>query len=283
MPSLAGLRGFDAVARYGSYTQAAAALNVTEAALRQHVRHLEAFVGQILVERRARGIALTEVGASFAANLRQGFDTLFAAVDTIVDDDARRALKITLTPAFAENWLLPRLGEFWTRHPEIKIELIPSLKLEDLHDARLDMAIRYGQGNWRRYKSTFLASAAYCVVARPEVAPAHALRDVAELAHLHWLFESDRHEHRLWAEARGIDFDAKHNRHYPTNSLVLSAVRAGQGVALQARALIQRDLDSGLLKEIYSEPPSTLGYYIVTHSTPRLPLAKFMRWLTEAA
>jgi LysR family transcriptional regulator, glycine cleavage system transcriptional activator len=283
MPSLAALRGFDAVARHGGYTDAAAALNVTEAALRQHVRHLEAFLGQVLIERRGRGIALTDVGGAFAAAIRQGFDALFAAVDAILGEDTRRPLKVALTPAFAENWLLPRLGEFWARHPEIEIELMPSLKLEDLRAGRFDMAIRYGQGSWPGCKSTLLASAAHTVVARPEIALACPIRDVADLRHLHWLFESDRREHRLWAEKHGIDFDAEHNRRYPTNSLVLSALRAGQGVALQARALIQRDLDSGFLTEVYAEPSSALGYYIVTQSKPRPPLGKFIGWLREVA
>ncbi|MEO3427578.1 LysR family transcriptional regulator [Pelagibius sp. CAU 1746] len=283
MPSLAALRGFDAVARHGSYSAAAAALNVTEAALRQHVRKLEADLGQGLVERRGRGIELTEAGRAFAGSTRKAFDTLFAAVEDMIGDDARRPLKLALTPAFAENWLMPRLGEFWARHPEIELELVPSLRLEDLRAGRFDMAIRYGEGNWPGLDSVHLASAEYTVVARPEVARAHAVRDIADLRKLSWLFESGRQEHRLWADARGIDFDAEHYRHYPTNSLVLSALRAGQGVSLQARALIQRDLDAGILTEMYSEPRGALGYYVVTHSMPR-PLARtFIAWLVEEA
>lgn len=283
MPSLAALRGFDAVARYGSYAEAATALNVTEAALRQHVRKLEDSLEQDLVIRRGRGIELTDGGHTFAEATRKGFDTLFAAVEAMTGDHARRPLKIALPPAFAENWLMPRLGDFWAGHPDIEIELVPSLKLEDLRAGRFDMAIRYGQGNWPGCDSALLAPAEYTVVARPEVARAHAVRDAADLGKLPWLFESGRREHRLWAEAHGIDFDAETNRHYPTNSLVLSALRAGQGVSLQARAMVQRDLDAGILSEMYSEPPGALGYYIVTQSTPRRPLRTFIRWLEGAA
>lgn len=283
MPSLAALRGFDVVARCGSYSEAAAALNVTEAALRQHVRKLEDSLGHELVARRGRGIGLTEAGTSLARSTRKGFDTIFAAVDDMTGDDARRPLKIALPAAFAENWLMPRLGDFWAGHPEIEIELVPSLKLEDLRADRFDMAIRYGQGNWPGCDSVHLTSAEYTVVARPEIARTIAVRDVADLRRLPWLFESGRREHRLWADARGIDFDAEANRHYPTNSLVLSALRAGQGVSLQARVLVQRDLDAGILSEMYSEPPGALGYYLVTHSAPRPPLRKFMRWLLESA
>ena len=291
MPSLAALRAFDAVAREGGYAAAAATLNVTEAALRQHVRGLEAFLGCDLVARRGRGIHLTEAGRTLAQAAQDGFGRLFDAVQVLTGAAAGRPLKIALTPAFAENWLMPRLADFWAGHPEIEIELVPSLKLADLRAGRFDMAIRYGRGDWPGCHSEKLASADYTVVARPEIARAEAVSGEADLARLAWLFESGRQEHRAWADAHGIDFDAERNKHYPTNSLVLSALRAGQGVSLQARALVQRDLEAGVLVELYREAAGPLGYYIVTpaatpaatRAAPRPPLKKFVRWLLATA
>ncbi|WP_349357810.1 LysR substrate-binding domain-containing protein [Stappia sp.] len=283
MPSLAALRAFDCVARARSYAAAATVLNVTEAALRQHVRRLENQIGQPLVERSGRGIVLTQAGEILAETTREGFDTLKAGVASLTADEDRRPLRIALPPSFAETWLMPRLGDFWAHHPEINLELVPSLKIVDLRADRFDMAIRYGEGEWPGVTCTRLAPADYLVVARPDVAGATPARTAADLADRCWLFERDRVEHRRWSAAHGIDFDAPHHRHFPTNSLVLSALHAGQGLSLQARALVQGDIDTGRLAILFDDPASHLAYYIVTRGDPRLPLRRFIAWLKRAA
>ena len=83
----------------------------------------------------------------------------------------------------------------------------------------------------------------------------------------------------MWAEERGVDFDADANKHYQTNSLVLAAVLAGHGVSLQSRALVEHALSTGALVEAYSENPGALGYYLVTRSEPRKNAATFGKWL----
>lgn len=282
LPSLAGLRAFETVARRGNYSAAARDLNVTEAAIRQHMRGLEEFLGHALASREGRGIVLTEIGAKLAKSVSAGFQTIHAGIEELQNDDETRPLKIALTPAFAENWLMPRLGQFWSDHPDIEIELAPSLKVADLRKAGIDLAIRYGHGDWPGCRSELLASAEYVVVATQGLmqgrdAAAHS--DLSDLQSCPWLFETGRVEHQRWTADRGIDFQAARNRFYPTNSLVLSAARAGHGLSLQSRALVERDLQSGLLVEVYCEDPGTLAYYIVTLPAPRRKTAIFERWL----
>lgn len=96
-----------------------------------------------------------------------------------------------------------------------------------------------------------------------------------------WLFEIGRTEHRVWAEARGIDFDAPQNRRFPTNSLVMSAVRAGQGISVQARALVEGDLENGALVEVKSEPSRSLGYYLVISGNLWESAKVLMKWLIK--
>jgi LysR family glycine cleavage system transcriptional activator len=298
-PSLTGLKAFEATARLKNYSAAARELNVTEAAIRQQVRGLEVFFGKSLVVRSGRGVALTEKGDRLAVSVASAFQGLQAGIEALKNDDDARPLKIALPPAFAENWLMPRLGLFWAEHPDIEIELAPSLKLVDLKEGGFDLAIRYGHGNWPGTRSRYLASADYVVVAtkgfmqsrvpvaraesalaEPALAePTLAEPTLAELRALPWLFESGRREHRIWAEERGIDFQAERNKFYPTNSLVLSAARAGYGLSLQARALVERDLEDGGLIEIHAEATETLGYYLVTGVEQREKLAVFVRWL----
>lgn len=283
LPSLAGLRAFEAAARRKSYSAAARELNVTDAAIRQHVRGLEDFFGLSLAVRDGRGIALTADGTKLAVSVKAGFQTLLAGAEELRRDHEARPLKIALTPAFAENWLMPRLGQFWADHPDIEIELSPSLKTVDLRKGGFDLAIRYGHGNWPGYRCAFLASAEYVVVATVAFMNGRRAGSLADLQDLPWLFEVSRTEHQIWAEERGIDFHAERNRFYPTNSLVLSAARAGYGLSLQARALVEGDLDEGRLIRVFSEDPGSLGYYTVTQPHPSQRVTLFTRWLKTVA
>lgn len=283
LPSLTALRAFEAAARRKSYSAAARELNVTEAAVRQHLRGLEAFFGLPLVLRSGRGIALTAQGSRLWGAVAAGFETLMAGVEDLRRDAEERPLKIALTPAFAENWLMPRLGAFWAEHPEIETELAPSLRLVDLKADGFDLAIRYGHGDWPGYRAELLASAEYLVVATAALMKGRSVKGLTDLKGLPWLFEAGRSEHRRWVEARGLAFQAQGNRFYPTNSLVLSAVRAGYGLSLQARALVERDLRDGRLIQVYAEDPGKLGYYMVTRPEPHARLRTFLHWLKSVA
>lgn len=279
VPSLAALRAFDSVARNKGYSGAARALNVTEAAMRQHVRGLEQTLGCSLVERRGRGLVLTENGQLLFASTAESFETLIRGVESLRAEHSNDPIRIAVTPAFAENWLMPRLAYFWTEHPDIEIELAPSLKLADLGTDGLDIAIRYGMGHWPACSAVHLASARYVVVARTDILKVSATDDLEELKSCPWLFETGRNEHRIWVEQRGIDFESDTNRFFPTNSLVISAARAGHGLSLQAKALVENDLATGALTEVYSEEPGSLGYYLVTRGKLREPVRLFTEWL----
>lgn len=281
MPSLAALRAFDAVALCKSYSVASRSLNVTEAAMRQHVRNLEKTLGFSLVERMGRGVSLTENGQRLSAATSQSFENLFRCIETLASENHRKAVRVALPPSFAENWLMPRLTSFWVDHPAIEVELAPSLKVVDLQVENIDFAIRYGDGNWIDGKSTYLASGEFVVVGRPEIVESAKGQDISGMKSLPWLFEVNRTEHRVWADARGIDFDAPQNRHFPTNSLVISAVRAGQGISVQARALVETDLEYGVLVEVKSDPSQSLDYYLVVGRTSRQSAQVLMKWLAK--
>lgn len=281
IPSLHALRAFEAVARGKSFSVAARDLNVTEAAVRQHVRGLERWFDTQLAERSGKGLALTQNGERLAKITSDSFQILASGVGALLATEEDRPVTVALTPAFAEIWLMPRLDGFWRAHPEIAINLAPSLSLADPRGDPFDLAIRYGLGNWPGLDATPLASADYVVVAKPGMVGTDAPRDLSNLKAFPWLFESSRTEHRDWAEKNGIHFDADANRHYPTNSLVIAAARAGHGVSLQARALVQTDLELGTLEELYAEDNAPLGYYLVTRDKLRPKAKAFADWLLD--
>ncbi|MEM7171916.1 MAG: LysR family transcriptional regulator [Pseudomonadota bacterium] len=283
IPSLHALRAFEAVARGRSFTVAARELNVTEAATRQHVRGLEKWFGNTLVERSGKGLALTVNGEQLAAIVSDSFQTLAFGVRNLLQTDENRPVAVALTPAIAEIWLMPRLEGFWRDHPNIEVNLTPSLSLVDPNKDNFDLAIRYGRGDWAGLEATPLASAEYVVVAKTGLIEPVARNHLDGLMQYPWLFESSRQEHRDWADKHGIDFNAEANRHYPTNSLVIAAARAGHGLSLQARALVQNDLDLGILEELYAEDNAPLGYYLVARPDLRSHARAFADWLLRSA
>ncbi|MEM8795824.1 MAG: LysR substrate-binding domain-containing protein [Pseudomonadota bacterium] len=274
LPSLAALRAFEATARHTTYAAAARELNVTDAALRQHVRALEAEFGCDLVRRAGRGVALTDDGKELARSLAAGFGTIAEGVAAMARRGIDRPVRVACTPAFAETWLMPRLAEFWIRYPDIKVELAPSLKNADLESGTYDIAIRYGRGDWDWPNTHLLASAAYTIVAEPR----YASSVKGDISAGTWLFETGRKEHERWAENRGIRFFGDNRRHYPTNSLVLSAARAGHGLSLQSWALVERDVSEGILTVVEREDDNDLAYYLLMASS-RKEAILFADWL----
>ena len=123
IPSLAALRAFEVAARTGSYSAAAQELNVTHAAVAQHVRTVEAHLDKALMIRNGRGMAPTEIGAALAATLSAGFGQIIEGVKQATDDIEARPLAVSVTPSFAENWLMPRLTRFWAAHPGFSLSV----------------------------------------------------------------------------------------------------------------------------------------------------------------
>ena len=141
LPSLSALRAFEAAARHQSLSAAARELNVTHAAIAQHVRQLEAELSEPLLYRAGRGVAPTEAGQQLARQLGEGFALIAEGVDTLRQQTAARPLAVSLTPSFAINWLMPRMGGFWQAHPDVMVSLTPNTALVDLRREGFDMAI----------------------------------------------------------------------------------------------------------------------------------------------
>lgn len=284
IPSLSALKAFEATARLGGFSMAARELNVTHAAIAQHVRGLEAFFGRSLMVREGRGMELTAAGHKLASSISEGFGIIEAGVMSVQQDRENAPLKIALTPTFAENWLMPKLGGFWADYPEIGLALVPGIEIVDLRRDDFDLAIRYGHGDWSGVTSELLTHANYVVVGAPELVGGRECGILEGLDELPWLFRSELKEPKLWAEEHGLDLSTLRTSEFSTNSLVLSGVRAGVGVSIQGRALVERDIASGALVCLFEENVSTLGYYLVTGgNAPSKSLVTFLKWLRSVA
>ncbi|MCA8882356.1 MAG: LysR family transcriptional regulator [Rhodobacteraceae bacterium] len=285
IPSLAALRAFEATARRASFSAAARELNVTHAAIAQHVRALEADLATPLVMRSGQGMGLTPEGAQLAAQLGDAFGTIAGAVDALRRAQQDLPLRISLTPSFAESWLMPRLGGFWQAHPDIKLTLNPTMDLADLRRDGIDLAIRFGMGDWPGVHVQKFLGAPYVVVASPDLAKgARHLSDLGDPAHQQWFFAVAAREQRIWGASLGIDFDQVPFFDLQSNTLVHAAVRSGYGLSIQARSLVERDLQTGQMVALHQGDSAGLEYYIVTPGPDLAPKAKhFSAWLKSQA
>ncbi|HIP78843.1 MAG TPA: LysR family transcriptional regulator, partial [Kiloniellaceae bacterium] len=148
LPPLKALRAFEAAARHLSFTQAASELNVTQAAISHQVKLLEEHLGLQLFRRLNRRLVLTEAGQIYLPVLRDAFDRIAAGTSQLFKDDDSGPLTVSVLPSLAAKWLLPRMPRFRDRHPDIDVMISANNKLVDFADDSVEMAIRYGAGNY---------------------------------------------------------------------------------------------------------------------------------------
>ena len=285
IPSLSALRAFEAAARTGSLSAAARELNVTHAAIAQHVRALEAQFGQTLLRRQGQGMAPTPEGAALAQELSDGFGRIAGGVRALRRHSEEGPLQITTTPNFAENWLMPRIGAFWKAHPEIPVTIQPDVTVTDMRRDGHHLAIRHGAGDWPGYSVERLTTGDTVVVGAPSLLQGRRLpaARIAELADLPWAIDAAYTEFLNWAVARGLDLDGTARLDFATNHLVLAASRNGHALCIQPRAVVERDLVHGHLQVAYHDRDDRMGYWMVTlpgHVSPRLDT--LLRWLKRA-
>ena len=283
LPSLTSLRAFESAARQSSFTLAGRELNVTHAAVAQQVRGLEAALGLELIFRQGRGLVLTSAGAKLSQALGDGFRGIAQVLAEISAAAPGAPVRVTLTPAFAAQWLMPRLGSFWKAHPAIEVSLNPDRRLVDLRREGIDIALRFGNGKWPELEAEFLTAADYVIVAAPDLLGGRHDLTPAELSAMPWVIEQDWPEALTWLKSFGLKPDAMNIAYMPNAELALSAARQGYGLHVEAAALVQADVELGALKIVGRLRDDSLAYYMVTKPGPkRAELKVFMIWLKGA-
>lgn len=284
-PSLLALRAFEAAARRLSFTEAARDLHVSQAAISRHIRALEKDVGRELFRRLHRAVELTAPGRQFAAELSAGFLRIHRAVEAIRGVPLRR-LRLSVEPAFAARWLVPRLGSFSAAHPEVELELETTDELRVLgRDA--DLAIRYlsaGSRKLRMRSRLLFRTDGVPVIASVRPRPTQWRRDDAVLGH-RLLHDDDGSAWRNWFAAAGLGGMERAKHLYFTDySLAIAAALQGQGIALGATAFIDQELKTGGLAQI-GRTRVAFGEYVLLEAGARATIAiraAFVRWLEAA-
>lgn len=284
IPSLNALRAFEAAARHGTLSAAARELNVTHAAIAQNLRTLEAHFGLPLMLRSGRGMALTPDGQTLALSLGDAFAQIGSATRDLLDRTKVRPLRVAVTPSFAANWLMPRIGAFWEKHPEIEVELIPGMGLVDMRADNIDIAIRYGKGGWPGVTSTKLMPAGHVAVAAPSYLKGRKITCLADLKGAHWLMDGARSEERFWMAENGIDLADEKVTVFPTGQLSREAARAGLGVTVLPAPIAAPHITSGVFITLCAEENSATAYHILTRAeVVSAARDQFVKWLKSEA
>ncbi len=283
LPSLSSLRAFAAVADRGSYTQAATALNVSHAAVSQQVKALEERLGVPLVAREGRGIAITEEGETLARDLATGFAAIRRGVETLTGADAERPVQVTMSPAFAVRWFMPRITDFQKQHPEITLMLNPTAEVVELKPGGIDLAIRYGDSRGPQTKVDPILISDMLVVGTPALIGEQEIADPAMLVDLPWLQEYGTNEVADWMARHHVTLERPLMITHMPGNLIMEAVRRGDGITYTARPWVEEELRSGQLIGMFLE--KAFGtYYIETRTgVLRPPVKTFVKWLKQQA
>ena len=168
---LNALRAFEATARHQSFSAAAIELNVTPAAVGQQVRALESWLGVPLFNRLGSGamrLLLTDAARAALPDIREGFARLSMGLDRLKDAGLHAELTVTVSPAFASKWLLPRIERFQQAFPNINVLLDTNPRAINFQTEHVDIGVRYGAGKWNGLTAVHLMDEVIFPVCSPD-------------------------------------------------------------------------------------------------------------------
>ena len=279
VPSLGGLRAFEAAARRQSFVAAADELGVTPGAVSQQVKALEARLGLALFERRPQALVLTAAGRDYAPALKAAFEAIAAATRRLVPPDDRARLACAVPASFATFWLLPRLGRFEAAEPRIELAILNASRRAVAGMDGADAAIRQGRAGWGDLACVYLFTETLVPVASPALPlPAETPLDGATLL----TAETAPDLWDGWSAAMGRPLKPRRRLSLADDGLVIQAALNGLGVALVDRHLIEPALREGKLVLLDDRPPWRPGtaWYLV-HGPRTRPLDVFGAWLLQ--
>ncbi|MCE1191989.1 MAG: LysR substrate-binding domain-containing protein [Acidovorax sp.] len=298
LPSLNALRAFEAASRHLNFRLAGVELGVTQGAVAQQIRALEAELGLKLFERHPRTLALTHNGQRYATGVRRSFDLLAEATRSLRPEPLHAT--VSVTPTFATKWLIPRLADYTRQHPNVDLRILATERLSHFHTEAVDLAVRYGRPPFGPgLVADLLFEECLVAVASPQLlhrcGPAQTAADRDRYVLLH-------DSQSAWADYLGrlAPAAAQEPPHAPgqapadgtappalwfnQTTLAIDAALTGQGVALVQKEFVAPDLGAGRLAKVWDEEvPTGAGYYLVSPRKQRAPevVAGVKAWLLD--
>ncbi|MBZ9792217.1 LysR family transcriptional regulator [Rhizobium sp. 3T7] len=285
LPSLNGLRVFEVVTRHLNFRLAAEEIGVTQGAVAQQIRGLEAELGLKLFDRLPRTLALTEAGQSYVTNIRRAFELISEATETLKPEPLR--LTISVTPTFASKWLIPRLPDFTATHPNIDLRILASDRIANFQTDAVDLAVRHGRPPFGpNLNAELLFDHVIIAVGSPLLVEKLGRPSQGGNFSRYPLLHDG---HDFWPQFLALAFPATpltgaKNIRFNQTSLAIEAAIAGQGLALTSTFFVEDDLAAGrLLRVLPTELTVGTDFYVVSPRKPRhlASVAAVRSWLAN--
>lgn len=287
LPSISSLTAFDAVARTGSFSSAAAELALTQGAVSRQVAALEDQLGILLFDRNSRGVTLTPSGRDYAKGIAEVLGRIRALTLEAMAKGPANTLSLAIPPTFGTRWLMPRMPGFVRENPDIIINFATRIGRVDFEAEEIDVAIHVGRPDWPDAKCDLLMHEMVAPVCSPDFLKANPVGSPDRLLSLPLINLASRPgawEH--WFQSLGMEARLSGGMRFEQFSNVAQACIAGLGVALMPLFLIGSELRSGQLVRAYDHAvESRSSYYLVRpmRKVAYPPVIAFSNWLMEEA
>jgi len=265
LPPLNALRAFEAAARNENFSHAATELGVSQAAVSQHVKSLEAALGVKLFARDGKRLLITSAGREYLMVIRDALDRIAVGTDRLLQNRPATILVVSTSPDFGAKWLVHRLGRFATAYPEIDLRVSSTNKQVDLIAEKVDLAVRHGNGHWVGLDAVALCPERLVPVCSPKLLSDRArIAEAADLLRYPLLRLEGWTNWSKWFEVAGISASPRGGPVLNQASMLIDAAVDGQGIALARTTLAAWDLLHGrLMIPIDISLPLENTYWIV--------------------
>ncbi|WP_420546727.1 LysR substrate-binding domain-containing protein [Curvivirga sp.] len=290
LPPLNWLRSFEAAARKVSFTAAADELNLTAAAVSYQVRSLEEHLGFPLFERLPRSLRLTEMGRAYLPSVRKAFGELSSSTVGLFGVQGETSITVRAPISFTTQWLAPNMSEFRDAYPEVGIRIYTSNWVDKLMGEKVDIDIRYGDGNWDGEVAELVYEENTIIVASEsyikKFGEINSLQDLQKHSLIHVMGVKDSWEQLF--RKHEIEFEDDISSIKVDSSLVaMKMAMADQGIALLYRSFAQEALDDQkLIEPLHFEEKSEFSHYLIlpdARTKPRPEVLLFRDWLRDKA
>ena len=289
LPPLNALRSFEAAARYESFTRAAEELHVTQSAVSQQVKALEAHLGVKLFNRERQRLKITPAGRDYLVEIREALDHVGAATERLIQRQSAGVLTVSTSQDFAAKWLVHRLARFAAAHPGIDLRVSATMHNVDFAREDVDVAVRHGDGNWPGLDATRLCAEQIFAICSPKLlAGRDRLKRPADV--LKWPLLRLEDQSKAWERWFALAGVAAPER-LPgpvlnRASMLIDAAIDGQGVALARTTLAAWDLISGRIVRPFdlSWRPAGTYWIMSPRATAKVEkVGRFREWLLAEA
>lgn len=284
LPPLNALLSFEAAARNGSFYQAAEELYVTPSAISHQIKSLESFLGVQLFERKKRQIEITAAGKRYTKFIQKALREIDKGTQDLIASHDTGELSISMTPAFLNYWLLPRIDKFYEQNPDIQLDINASVALIDFPRSDIDIAVYFGHGDWPNVESSFLRHSERVPVCSPKLLEKHAINTPSDLLEHKLFFVKQRKEEwEAWFDLAETEYNMrKYPISFSSSSLAVKAAAEGVGIALADISLASESIRKGeLIMPFDIRLKLEKAFYVVYQKNRKMTFAMkaFKEWM----